>query len=332
MLAAIYERTGAAEDVLQVVTLPDPTPGPGEVRVRVRVSGVNPTDWKARAPGSRLEADGGPGLVWPHQIPGQDGAGTIDAVGRDIDAGRVGERVWVHLAAAGRPHGTAAGYVCVPAERALPLPDDVPFAQGAALGIPYVTAHRCLHADRDPAGATVLVTGGAGAVGNATVQMARLAGARVIATVSSPDKAQLAAAAGATVVLNYRDATFTADLRRAAPDGIQHVVDVALTTNLPTYLPVLDQQALLASYAVEPSGVVTFAHMTAMDRNLLLRFVLLYTLPDALLDEAAVAVNTALRAGELRALPARLVPLERIAEAHDAVEANPVGRILVEIQ
>jgi NADPH:quinone reductase len=331
MLAAIYDRTGAAEDVLRVVTLPDPTPGPGEVRVRVRVSGVNPTDWKARSPGSRLEADGGPGLVWPHQIPGQDGSGTIDAVGTGVDAGRVGERVWVHLAAAGRPHGTAAGYVCVPAERALPLPDDVSFAQGAALGIPYVTAHRCLHADRDPAGATVLVTGGAGAVGNATVQMARLAGARVIATVSSPEKAELAEAAGSAVVLNYRDARFAADLRRAAPDGVQQVVDVAPTTNVPTYLPVLDQQAVIASYAVEPPGVLTLEHMAAMERNLLLRFVLLYTLPDTALADAAVAVNAALRAGELRALPARRLPLERIAEAHDAVEAGPLGRVLVEI-
>ncbi|MBS3941106.1 MAG: NADPH:quinone reductase [Actinobacteria bacterium] len=331
MLAAIYERTGAAEEVLRVVTLPDPTPEAGEVRVRVRVSGINPTDWKARAPGSRLEVDGGDGLVWPYQIPGQDGAGVIDGVGRDVDAGRVGERVWVHLAAAGRPQGTAAGYVCVPAERALPLPDDVSFAEGAALGIPYVTAHRCLHADRDPAGASVLVTGGAGAVGNAAVQLARLAGARVIATVSSPGKAELAAAAGADVVTNYREATFPAELRAAAPDGIQHVVDVAPTTNFPTYLPVLDQQALVTSYATEPRGVATLPHMAAMERNLLVRFVLLYTLPAAVLDEAARAVNAALWAGELRALPARLLPLEHIAEAHDAVQAGPLGRILVEI-
>ncbi len=331
MLAAIFERTGSAEEVLRVVSLPDPAPDPGEVRVRVRVSGVNPTDWKARASGSRLEADGGPGLIWPYQIPGQDGAGTIDAVGPGVDADRVGERVWVHLAAAGRPHGTAAGYVCVPADRALPLPDGVPFEQGAGIGIPFVTAHHCLHADRDIQGATVLVTGGAGAVGNAAVQLAKLAGARVIATVSSPRKAELASAAGADVVLDYGEPDFSSDLRDAAPDGIQHVVDVALTTNFPTYVGALQQQAVIASYAVEASGVATVAHMTAMECNLLVRFVLLYTLPDSVLRHAAESVNAALWAGQLTALPMQTFALDQIAQAHEAVEAGTVGRVLVEI-
>src|SRR5205085_9642898 len=128
-----------ARDVLGVVEVPVPEPGPGEVRVRVRVSGVNPTDWKARA--------SGPSLQWPMQIPGQDGAGDIDAVGAGVDSGRLGERVWVFHAAHGRPNGTAATYTVVPSEQGVALPETVTYEQGAGLGIPYITAHRCLMAD-----------------------------------------------------------------------------------------------------------------------------------------------------------------------------------------
>ncbi len=153
----------------------------------------------------------------------------------------------------------------------------------------------------------------------------------MIATVSSHPKERLARAAGAEVVLNYRDPTFAADLRAAAPDGVQHVVDVAPSTNVASYLPVLDQQASIASYAVEPPGTFALAHMPAMERNLLVRFVLLYTLPGHTLFAGATAVNVALWAGDLTALPDQRLPLERIADAHDAVEAGAVGRVLVEL-
>jgi len=188
MRAAIYERRGPAEDVLRVVDLDDPVPDDGEVRVRVAVSGINPTDIKSRMGKSSGMGGASDPLAWPRQIPHQDGAGIIDAVGAGVDPGRVGEPVWLYHAAAGRPTGTAAQYVCVPSAQAIRLPAGIPMGQAAGIGIPFITAHRCLFADGDVSGLTVLVTGGAGAVGNAAVQLARWRGARVLTTVSSDEK------------------------------------------------------------------------------------------------------------------------------------------------
>ncbi len=197
MLAAVYRRPGGA-DVLSVEEVQTPEPGPGEVRVRLRVAGVNPTDWKSR---TRTPPEG-------FQVPGQDGAGEVDAVGPGVDPGRVGERVWVWFAAArGRRWGTAAQWTVVSARQAVPLPDGVPLELGAGLGIPAMTAHQCLFVDGPLDGATVLVAGGAGAVGNAAVALAARAGARVVATASTPDKADLARAAGAHAVVDYRAPT-----------------------------------------------------------------------------------------------------------------------------
>src|SRR6476661_7049174 len=190
MRAITYRRPGAP-DVLELVDLPEPQPGPGEVRVRMAFSGVNPTDWKSR---SRTPPAG------EFQIPGQDGAGTVDAVGEGVSPTLVGRRVWIWEGAWQRPYGTAAEYTVVPARHVVPL-DDRSFELGAALGIPFLTAHRCLTlgetvpdrlAPGGLTGLTVLVQGGAGAVGNAAIQLARWAGATVLATVSSPAKAELA--------------------------------------------------------------------------------------------------------------------------------------------
>ena len=181
MRAAWYEKNGGAAEVLRLGEMPDPEPGPGEVRVRVAASGLNPTDVKARA-GSRP-------MGFPRIIPHQDGAGVIDRVGPGVPASRLGERVWVYIVQWQRPFGTAAEYVCVPAPRAITLPANLTFAEGACLGIPGVTAHRCLFADGPIEGQTVLVTGGAGAVGHYAVQLAKWSGARVITTVSSGEKA-----------------------------------------------------------------------------------------------------------------------------------------------
>ncbi len=195
MCAAWYDRTGPAAEVLSVGDLPIPEPGPGEVRLRVIASGLNPTDVKSRVrPGS---------MPAPRVIPHQDGAGVIDKVGAGVPASRVGERVWVYIVQWQRAWGTAAEYTVVPARLAVTLPGNTSFAEGACLGIPTVTAHRCLFADGPIAGQTVLVTGGAGAVGHYAVQLAKWAGARVIATVSSAEKAA-AAAAGADHTVNYR--------------------------------------------------------------------------------------------------------------------------------
>lgn len=324
MRAAVYDTSGPARGDLRVVDLPDPTPAPWEVRVRIRVSGVNPTDWKAR---SRA----GDPPAWPLQVPNQDGAGEIDAVGDGVDPARLGEHAWVYHAASGRPSGTAADYVCLPAEQVVPLPEGVSFGHGAGLGIPGITAHRCLFADGPVSGRTVLVTGAAGAVGNAAVQLARWGGAaRIVATVSTDEKAQLAREAGADEVLRYRHPSFNETLRTVAAGGIDRVVDVALGANLASYGPLLADHAVVASYARDrdEASVPMWPLMAA---NVVLRFVLVYGLPQPALDAAVTDLTAALRQGALQPLPSHRFPLEAIGEAHDAVRGSITGKVLVDI-
>ena len=322
MRAAVYARRGAAHDVLSVVELPVPEPGPGEVRVRVRVSGVNPTDWKARAAG-------GP-FPWAHQVPGQDGAGDVDAVGPGVDADRVGQRVWVFHAAWQRPYGTAAQYTVVPAEQAVPLPETVTYEQGAGLGIPYITAHHCVFGDGPVDGRTLLVTGGAGAVGNAAIQLSSWGGARVLATVSTTAKGALAEAAGADAVLGYRDVGFLDALAAAAPDGVHRVVDVALGANLDADLAVLRRGGTVVTYASEAADP-TIPTRRLMTENLTLRFVLVYTLAPSQIAHAVADISAALADGALRELPRHVFALDAIADAHDAVEQGAVGKVLVDV-
>ena len=229
-MKAITYTTSGGPEVLTLRERARPEPGPGEVRVAVRVSGVNPTDWKSR---QGTTPDG-------EQVPNQDGSGVIDAVGPGIPASRVGERVWLWHAAFTRAEGTAQEYLTLPSRQAVALPESASFDLGASLGIPAMTAHRTLTvADGGPqrlspgalAGRTVLVAGGAGAVGNAAIQLARWAGATVITTVSGPAKGELASAAGAHHVLDYLTQDAAAEIRGIAPHGVNIVVEVAPAAN-----------------------------------------------------------------------------------------------------
>src|ERR1022692_44669 len=194
MRAALYDRNGPAGEVLRVEQIERPEPGPGEVRVKMQFSGINPTDWKSRAGVTPRPIDG-------FQIPHHDGSGVIDKVGEGVDPARHGERVWLWLTASGRRWGTAAEWAVLPERQAARLPDDISAELGASLGVPAMTAHRCLFADGPLDGQTVLVAGGAGAGGHFAIELARYAGARVITTVSGPQKAELAARAGADHVI-----------------------------------------------------------------------------------------------------------------------------------
>jgi len=333
MLAAIHRRHGTARDVLEVVEVETPSPGPGEVRVRLAVSAVNPSDIKGRQGRSSGQGGAGDPLPWAFRILHQDGAGVIDAVGAGVDAARVGRPAWVYHAADGRPDGTAAQWVCLPEAQVVDLPPGVPIEQAAALGIPYITAHRCLLADGPLTGRTVLVTGGAGAVGNAAIQLARWAGARTIATVSSEAKAVIARDAGADVVVDYTAADARLRLADAAPDGIDRVVDVALTANLPEYEGLLSDHAVIAAYA-EIDGRVGAAWPPPMRlrvRNVTLRLVRAYGLTSEMLEDATSDITAALRDGALRPLPAHRFPLSAIVEAHEAVESGLVGKVLIDI-
>jgi NADPH:quinone reductase len=338
MKAVVYSQAGGP-DVLRMVERPVPEPGAGEVRVAVQVSGVNPTDWKARRRSGR---DGK--LPFPEVVPNQDGAGTVDAVGEGIDPARVGERVWLWEAAWRRPDGTAQEYVVLPERQVVPLPDEVSFDVGATLGIPALTAHRCLTvAELGPsrlapgvlAGQTVLVAGGAGAVGHAAIQLARWGGARVIATVSSDEKARLAHAAGADLVVNYRSGDAVDQIRGLAPDGVDVVVELAPAANAVLDVAVLAANGTVAVYA-EEGNALALPVRGLMSRNIRYQFVLVYTVPraakdQAVADVAAAAADGALPVGADAGLPLHRFPLEQAAEAHAAVEGGAVGKVLIDV-
>ena len=320
MRAASYDRHGPAAEVLEVKDVERPAPGPGEVLVKVALSGINPTDLKSRSGATPRPIDG-------FQIPHHDGTGVIEAVGEDVSPARVGQRVWLWLAAAGRRWGTAAEWTVVPEDQAVPLPDGVSPELGASLGVPAMTAHWCLFADGPVAGKTVLVAGGAGAVGHFAIELAVWSGARVIATASGPEKAELASKAGAAHVVNYRDAD-AADQIRAAAGRPDRVVEVALGANLALDLAVTKSGSTIVSYAAGPSDPVLPVR-ACMTANVVLRFILLYGVPRPALRRAAEDINAALTAGALTELPAHRFGLSDVVAAHEAAEAGPLGKVLV---
>ena len=322
MRAAVYDRTGPAGHVLRIADVPRPEPGPGEVRVRIHVSGVNPTDWKSRAGAT-------PRPITQFQIPNHDGAGVIDAVGEGVDPGRVGQRVWVWLAAAGQRWGTAAEWTVLPGERAVPLPDDVSLDLGASLGVPAMTAYRALFADGPLDGKTVLVAGGAGAVGHFAIELAKRAGAGVVSTVSSEQKAELAAQAGADLVVNYTDTDAVDQVRAFAP-RFDRIVEVALGANLELDLAVSGPQTVVVTYAADgPDPVLPIR--ACMSANVTLRFILLYGVPGAAQQQAVAGITAALEEGALTSLPVHRFPLDDVVAAHDAVEGRAVGKVLIDL-
>jgi NADPH:quinone reductase len=321
--AAVYRSHGLARDVLRIEDLPDPHSAPGEVRVRIRVSGVNPTDWKARqSPVRPMEAT--------FQVPNQDGSGEIDEVGEGIDRARVGERVWVYNAAYRRPWGTAAEFTVVPAAQAVRLPDHVAYEAGASLGIPAMTAHRALFTDGPIAEQCVLIAGGAGGVGHHAIALARRAGADVISTVSSESKRRLAERAGAHHVVNYREAGAADAIRRLAPHGVARIVEVAPVSNSKLDEKVLAQDGTIAIYAADAQEwAISPARL--MYRNTKLRFILVYEMPAQAKADAARDITAALEAKAVPPMDFIRFPLEEIAAAHDAVEGGAVGKVLLEV-
>ncbi|TDD19978.1 NADPH:quinone reductase [Kribbella turkmenica] len=338
MRAMTYARAGDPS-VLGLVERAVSEPGPGEVRIRVVVSGVNPTDWKTRSGafgGGPVEAT----------VPNHDGAGVIDAAGPGVDHLDVGDRVWVTLAGDGRPgSGTAQEFTVVPAARVFPLPAGADFELGASVGIPAVTAHRALTVGDDGpsrlepeafSGQTVLVAGGAGAVGNAAIQLARWAGATVIATVSREAKATLATAAGAHHVVNYTDGDAADQVRRIAPDGVDLVVEVAAGANSELDLGVLRPRGTISVYANDGGTPLDLDVRRNMGLNARYQFVLLYTLGWDRIAAAAADINRAIedgafRAGEDAGLPLHRYHLEDTGDAHAAVEAGTVGKVLITV-
>jgi NADPH2:quinone reductase len=338
MRAIVYAETGAP-DVLKLVERPEPTPAEGEVLVRVAVSGVNPTDWK-----SRTGSDPGQPLAFPEVVPNQDGAGTVVSVGPGVDPDRVGQRVWLWEAAWRRAGGTAQELVALPASQAVRLPEGASFDLGASLGIPALTAHRCLTVGEEGprtigpgalVGRTVLVAGGAGAVGHAAIELAVWSGATVVTTVSAPEKAVLAAAAGAHHVVNYRTDDPAGAIRALAPDGVDIIAEVAPVANASLDAAVLAMNGVVAIYAAGPQALALDVGR-AMRTNARYQFLMVYTVPPAAKQQAVSDVEAAAAAGALRVgveagLPLHRFPLARTADAHAAVEANAVGKVLIDV-
>lgn len=335
MRAIVYSSPGASS-VLSLVERPVADPGPGEVRVRVVVSGVNPTDWKARAGGD---------LAFPEIVPNQDGAGIVDAVGDDVTGLEVGDHVWLYLAAHGRPTGTAQELTVLPADRAVKVPDGLGLDVAASLGVPAMTAHRALTVhEHGPsrlapgalAGRTVLVQGGAGAVGHAAIQLAVWAGATVVATVSSDAKAELARAAGAHHVVQYPDDALADRIREVAPDGVDHVVEVAPGQNAALDVEVVANHGSIAYYANNNGDDFTVPVVQSFIKNARWQGLLLYTVGPEVLHAAVEDITAALRddalpVGEAAGLPLTWFPLEETAAAHDAVEKGATGKVLIRV-
>ncbi|MEB7504990.1 NADPH:quinone reductase [Arthrobacter koreensis] len=335
MKSIVYSDTGDSS-VLSLAERSIADPGPGEVRVRVTVSGVNPTDWKARA---------GAGIAFDEVVPNQDGAGIIDAVGEGVSDLAVGDRVWIFLAAHGRPTGTAQEYTVLPADRAVPLPDGIGFDVAASLGVPAMTAHRALTVHEfGPArlapgsleGRIVLVQGGAGAVGHAAIQLAAWAGATVIATVSSDAKADLARAAGAHHIVRYPDSAEADRIREIAPDGVDQIVEVSPAQNAALDVEVIANHGSIAYYANNNGEEFTAPIVASFAKNVRWQGVLVYTEGEAAHQAAVKDITEALRdgvlpVGETAGLPLTWFPLEETAAAHDAVESGVTGKVLIRV-
>ena len=324
MKAISFAEFGPAKQVLKTSEWRTPEPGPGEVLVKLSTTGVNPSDVKKRAGGFPNLLDDGP------VIPHSDGAGVIEAVGSGVATSRIGERVFVYQAQYARLHGTAAEYVAIDTLRAPILPDNVSFEIGACVGIPILTAHRCVFADGDVAGLWVLVTGGAGRVGYYAIQWAQLAGARVIATASNDADALACREAGAEQVVNHREPGWGRQVL-AHSEGVQidRVIDVEFGANLPELLDCLRTGATIATYSstVVPEPSLPFRTMMFMD--LTVRMVIVYAMPESAKAQAVADTQTRLAEEGLRHRIAQILPFAEMARAHEIIEEGSVRGCVV---
>jgi NADPH:quinone reductase len=323
MRAAYYEANGAARAVLRVAEIETPRPGPGEVRVRLAISGVNPSDVKGRAGVTRK-------IAFPRVIPHSDGAGEIDQVGDGVPPARVGERVWVWNGQWRRAFGTAAEYITLPAEQAVPLPAKTSMDAGACLGTPAYTGHQAVELAGAKDGRTVLIAAGAGAVGHYAIQFAKKRGARVITTVSSPAKAELARQAGADHVIDYKRENVGERVKALTGGrGADAVIEMDLAANAKLLPNVLAADGIAAIYGSgAPEAVIPFQFL--LQNNISFKFFLVYLMPRDLRERATAEITRMLERGELVHNVAQTFELADIAAAHEAVESGKaMGNIVV---
>lgn len=326
MKAAIYQQTGSAADVLKIVDWEKPTPAAGQVLVKLHASGVNPTDTKTRAGIFPIQGE------WSHVMPHHDGAGVIEAVGAGVSEDRIGQRVWLHSVQWGGANGTAAEYATTPEENAVFLPDNVSFEAGATFGVPLLTAYHAATMDGSVGGKTLLIQGGAGAVGNYAVQIAKQKGATVIATVSSSAKGDAARAAGADHVINYEKEDLVPRVQEITSGlGVDHVIEVNLSANA-TLLPgLIKNGGFIAAYGADDFEAA-FPMVGAVIQQMRFGFFIVFMLPRAVINTATDDLTKMLEAGKITAPIHARFPLEQTAKAHDAVDDKAtIGNVVLKL-
>jgi NADPH:quinone reductase len=324
MRAAFYVKQGPALEVLQVGEQPTPEPGPGEVRVHLKTSGVNPSDWKSRS--GRTAPMSAP-LIIPHS----DGAGDIDRVGPGV-ANRVGERVWIWNGQWRRPHGTAAEYIVLPPAQAVLLPEHIGYTEGACFGIPALTALQAVRLTGLSAASTVMIVGGAGSVAHYAIQFAKLRGARVITTVSGPEKAEHARRAGADEVINYRTENVGQRVKTLTNGhGVDALIELDLSTNGKDYPNILRPHATVVAYGMS-SSESTLPTFWLMRNSITLRLFIVYDLSASDRDACLAELGALLQSNRLIHTVGRCLPLDDIALAHELSERGEVvGNIVLDI-
>jgi NADPH2:quinone reductase len=324
MQAAFYENNGSAREVLRVGEVETPNAASGEVRVKLVASGVNPSDVKSRQGTTRK-------IAWPRVIPQSDGAGVIDQVGDGVSRSRIGERVWIWNGQWKRAFGTAAEYIALPSAQAVKLPDRVSFEEGACLGIPAMTAYHAVALAAAGKGSVVLVSGGAGAVSQYVIQFAKQAGATVLTTISSPEKAEVARQAGADHTIDYkRENVGERVMELTGKRGVDAVIEMDLATNAKLIPQVLRPKGNVIVYGTGPEALLPAAF--CLVNTIRLQFFLVYELDAGERERAVSAINRALGAGTLINRVAQpTYALSEIAAAHEAVERGTVGNVIVTI-
>jgi len=337
MRAVWYDRTGPAAEVLVVGELPRPAPAAGEALVEMHASGINPADTKRRSGWGASDFGRVQGRVFPHS----DGAGIVVATGEGVDPSLCGRRVWIwnasggdfYKAEGGIERGTAAEFVALPLRHVVLLPDNADFAVGACLGGPAMTAHHVVLGDGDVLGKTVLVQGGAGAVGELAIQFAAAGGARVIATVSSSAKAKIATEAGAHHVIDRHAEDVAARVQSLCPRGVDRIVEVDFGANVAIDAAVAASNGKIASYSSTSNREPVLPYYALQRKGVTVQFVQAFILTAQARERAIAGINAMLDAGRLRPTIAARFPLAEIARAHELVESGKaIGNVVLTIR
>jgi len=318
MKAGLYREKGDAHSVLSIEDIDVPRMGPDDVLIRLHASGINPSDVKMRA-GQSL---GGMEMPFPEVIPHSDGAGIIDAVGDKVKGFTQGERVYVFNAGFKRAFGTAAEMLVIPSEQVCHLPDGISFAHGACLGIPAMTAVHAVTRAPSIEGKQVFISGGGGVVGRYAIQVARALGAgSIITTASSELSRNTALGAGADHVLDYRQS----DLAQAVMDlsgGIDHAIEAEFGVNATMLGQVMNINGSVAAYGSALDKTPTLPFYDFMFKNITVHMMLVYLLDRETRKSATDLLAELLTAGSITENIAATFPLDRIADAHEMVEAS----------